>query len=869
MNDQWHSLLKRQLKKAYGSPEKVPEELKDFLALVNQAYIQSDQERLLIERSFEISSRELKERNDAAQKEIIAEQQLRKYQEIEKKNVELANEINKNLLITKALKHEKNRFDLAKHSAHIGIWEMDLVSYSLIWDDQMCALYGIKPAAFSGTIDTWRRGVHPEDLPRVLDEVQKAYMREKNFDTEFRIVWPDKTVHYLKAHGSVERDVSGKRVKIVGVSWDITKQKRIQKYLNDQQNALDQSCSVSITDAKGLIIYANQKFAENSKYSINEVLGQDHRILNSGYHPKDFMGHLWETIAGGGVWKGEIKNKAKDGSFYWVDTTIVPFLDDEGKPVQYISIRWNITTRKLAEEKALEATRVKSSFLANMSHEIRTPMNAILGFSDLLNQTELTSRQKGYLDLIANSGELLIGIINDILDISKLESGKIKFESIDCHLSKIISDVMSMLVTRLKDKTFDTYVDIKSDVPAFVMTDPLRLKQVIVNLVGNSIKFTPRGEIGVIVEKLKESTDDLELKFTVKDTGIGISKDKQERMFQAFSQADESMARRYGGTGLGLAISKAIVEGMGGQIWLESEEGRGTRFYFTLQVRKSENKQEDDQVLKGAEYFKSKTVFIVDDNRISQKVIEQCCEVMNFEIIGVGISPQEALHKLDRMIETKGVVPDIILCDIIMDGMSVFEMVRKIKANERFKETRFISITADSNAGDGFDSDRPLFNASITKPFSFETLIDAFQRLTKGSAADKAETEKGTCTGIRVLVAEDAIPNQMLVEEYLKRLGCTFDIVNNGQEAVDKLRAGHEFDLCLIDLQMPVLGGVDAVKIIRKDISKDFPVIALSAEVFKEEQQEAMDAGMSDYLMKPINFDKLKEKILQYGRTRK
>ena len=798
----------------------------------------------------------------------------------------------------------KIRFELALGVGKIGVWEWDIKANTLLWDNQMCAIYGIDLNNFPGAYQAWESAIHPEDKSSTIEALQQGVKEIKEYNTEFRIIWPDQSIHHIKAYGMLIKDKEGRPVKMIGVNLDVTverkREEEIQRLNAFQQEILNNAgSSVIATTTEGVITLFNSAAEKMLGYKASEMINI---MTPAAFHDpqeviaraQEFSKELNEEVTPG-FDTFVIKSRKgmpntyewtyirKDGTRLTVLLTVTALKDAKNNIFGYIGVGTDITESQRAKEeiyrknieleiankKAMTAVESKSKFLANMSHEIRTPMNAILGFGNILGKTQLDSKQREYLDLISNSGELLLGIINDILDISKLESGKIKFESIDCDLNKMIFDVMNMIVTRIKNKPYDTYVDFHEDIPMYVKTDPLRLKQVLINLLGNSVKFTTQGEIGVIVEKLSETDSEMELKFTIKDTGIGIAKENQSRLFQSFSQADESTTRIYGGTGLGLAISKSIVEALGGKIWLESSEGRGTCFYFTLKVGKSAKKVEALAETDGVRAFKNKTVFIVDDNQTSQRIIGQCCRTLNLQIMGYSSSPQEALLKLERMNQTRGIVPDIILSDIMMEGMSGFEMVRQIKANDQYKKTTFIAITADLNAEQDHDPTRSIFNAYVTKPISLERIVSALRSLTSTSVSpqDRQPVDlRKPCTGIKILVAEDVLANQLLIKEYFKILGCEADVVSNGQEAVDRLRTAHDYQLCFMDLQMPVMDGISAVKMIRAEISKDFPVIALSAAVMKEDQREAFAAGMTDFLMKPIDLEKLKAKILQYGR---
>ena len=362
--------------------------------------------------------------------------------------------------------------------------------------------------------------------------------------------------------------------------------------LEFQKYALDQHAIVSMTDPDGKIIYANNKLSELSQYSNEELMGQDHRILNSGYHPYEFFKEMWETIGCGKIWHGEVKNRRKDGVHYWVDSTIVPFMNDQRQPVRYISIRTEITARKENEKKlrqaknvAEQANKVKGQFLATMSHEIRTPMNGIIGMTELALGTELNHEQRECLSLVKSSASELMHIINDILDFSKIESGKMNIEIVEFSLEQLLCDTIKSFAVRAHQKNLTLLLNVASDVPHRMLGDPGRLRQVIVNLVGNAIKFTEYGEIEVAVQRLDNVREKhANLRFNVRDTGIGIPRDKFKTIFKSFSQADSTTTRKYGGTGLGLTISTQLIRLMGGKIGLESKLGKGSSFHFILNM---------------------------------------------------------------------------------------------------------------------------------------------------------------------------------------------------------------------------------------------------------------------------------------------
>ncbi|RYE70652.1 MAG: PAS domain-containing protein, partial [Oxalobacteraceae bacterium] len=362
----------------------------------------------------------------------------------------------------------------------------------------------------------------------------------------------------------------------------IREREATRRALDDQKFALDQHAIVSITDANGSITYANDLFCQISGYEIAELLGKNHRVIGSGLMPASFFPTLWSTIGSGQVWNGEICNRNRAGALYWVDATIVPLLDEDGKIKQYIAIRTDITARKVAEEESL---RAKEAAEQAKSHEIRTPMNGIIGMTELALDTELSEEQADYLRMVKLSANSLLQVINDILDFSKLEAGRLDVERIEFSLEKTLHEVVRAEAVPAHAKKLELLLRVAPDVPRRIRSDPGRLRQIMVNLISNAIKFTHQGEIEVAVARTNSAAEPVaELCISVRDTGIGIPADQFTSIFDAFSQVDTSTTRKYGGTGLGLSISSQLTALMGGTLRLESEVGKGSTFTLTLRV---------------------------------------------------------------------------------------------------------------------------------------------------------------------------------------------------------------------------------------------------------------------------------------------
>jgi PAS domain S-box-containing protein len=508
--------------------------------------------------------------------------------------------------------------------------------------------------------------------------------------------------------------------------------------LRDQKFALDQHCIVSITDTKGRITYSNDRFAAISGYSREELLGKDHRIVNSGLHPKSFMKQMWDTLKAGQVWHGEVQNRAKDGSLYWVATTIVPTLGADGKPEQYISIRTDITQQKnneaalaAARDAAEVAVRAKSEFLATMSHEIRTPMNGVLGFADLLLQTTLDEEQEEFTLTIRNSGVALLAIIDDILDLSKLEADRLVVEREAFDPQQTIAEVRGLLAPRARDHQVELRVEHVEPERVDLMADSNRFRQVVLNLVGNAIKFSKQGTV-IVRTRLSDERGGM-LRVEVIDNGIGISAEAIPRLFTKFSQADATTTRRYGGTGLGLAISKELIELMGGQIGVESELGKGSTFWFTLPTA-AERRASSTLPRFGPAGEATTTrydalnlrVLVAEDTLINQLLVTRVLENLGCTTSLV-TNGREALALLDQK-------PfDVVLMDCHMPEMDGFEACTEIRAREAakgpaHKQIPVIALTASVLQEDREHCLAVGMNEVISKPFRPADLKAMLQR---------------------------------------------------------------------------------------------------------------------------------------------
>ncbi|MEO5363188.1 MAG: ATP-binding protein, partial [Magnetococcus sp. DMHC-8] len=591
--------------------------------------------------------------------------------------------------------------------------------------------------------------------------------------------------------------------------------------LEFQKRALDEHAIVSTTDVRGTITYVNDKFVAISGFTREELLGQNHRLVKSDAHSQAFYQEMWKTIARGQPWHGEVKNRVRDGSFYWVRATIVPFLDELGKPFKYVSIRTDITAMKaleagllVAKEQAEAAARAKSDFLANMSHEIRTPMNAVIGLSHLCLQTQLTARQKDYIRKVYNSATSLLRIINDILDFSKIEAGRLDMESIDFTLEEVLGTMASMTSLKAQEKRLELLVETAPAIPPSLVGDPLRLGQILVNLTNNAVKFTEAGEVAIVTELLERGEDWVHLQFTVRDTGIGMTPEQVAGLFQAFTQADSSITRKYGGTGLGLTIAKRLVEMMGGTIQVESWPGQGTRFRFDVRLGVS-NQGMEKNLLPTAD-LRGLQVLVVDDNESARNVLSDYLTSFSFKVRKAG-DAKEAIIAVQEA-DMAGAPFDLLVTDYMMPEMDGITAVAKMRHELNLSRMPVVIMaTAYGEEQVVKRADREAqVDGFLVKPINQSLLFEAIMEAFGQAHGDgrKGASPQGTLrdfmavlSGARILLVEDNEINQQVAMELLQQVNVTVLLARNGLEAV-RMVAKETLDGVLMDVQMPVMDGL-------------------------------------------------------------
>lgn len=727
--------------------------------------------------------------------------------------------------------------------------------------------------------------MHPAPLGKKLYENELKQLKSGQITRE-REQHKDENgcVTYIESIKSPFKNSKGEVIGLVGISRDITDQVENEEKVLRAKAGAEESASLLkaifenlpdqlyYMDRQSRILGINPAGYKHHGYnSTEEMLGKTSIDL----HPAPLGQQLFENeqrqMETGEVTRVRERHDRKDGRVEYVESIKSPFKNQQGEIIGLVGITRDITKqanneRELiaAQQEAEAANKAKSAFLAMMSHEIRTPMNGVIGASSLLLGTDLSEQQEEFVHTIQVSGENLMTIINDILDYSKIEAGKIDLETVPFTLRECIENSFDLFVQVAAKKNLELLYYVEPDVPEALLGDPTRLRQIIVNLLGNAIKFTEEGEVNIRVHTImmNESTEQCQLQFSVSDTGIGISEDAQKKLFSSFTQADASSTRKYGGTGLGLAISKRLTELMGGTIWIESTEGEGSTFYFTVNLPIAEALPKHAAKHPSIQEIKGKRVLIVDDNETNRNIL--CAQMEQW-----GASPMAFAHPEQVLQHLRQASPyDIILLDYqmpVMDGSTLAKAIYKLPDYPQ------VPIIILSSSYENISA-HPSISCRMAKPVKVNKLRQQMaQLLSEKYDSNETSDQPGKLIRskknqtMRILIAEDNPINQRVVQMMLQRLGyenATF--VEDGREAVAAV-IDADYDVVLMDVQMPHMNGLDATMEIRKHTgSKTKPwIIALTAGVMEDERKKITNSGMNEFLAKPLGVEQLEEKLDQ------
>ena len=776
----------------------------------------------------------------------------------------------------------KDRMDLALDVAQAAVFDLNPNTKEIFISPNWLTILGYSSHDLPLTFETWMSLIHPDDSENVKKAiVDLVKNKKKGFTDQHRLRKKDGSYCWMfNTVKAYDWDEEGNVTRMIGSQFDITTIKQTEEDLEVAREAADKIVDASpvpvavINIETGQIIRANEAMAEYQRLPMAELLERSSldTFLDHENKHSEIMRSLKEE---GRILNHKIKFKRMgNGEECWTLLSLfnVQYLGEDSILLTLIDVT-EITELNeqlsVAKEVAESATQSKSDFLANMSHEIRTPMNAIIGLSHIIQKTELSIRQKDYIEKIDSSAKSLLRIINDILDFSKIEAGKLKVEEIYFNLEEVVQSVSNVIAQKVFEKDLELLIDISPDVPIGLVGDALRINQILTNFSSNAIKFTEKGEIKIDITTIEKNEESIKLQFAVSDTGIGLTEDQQSKLFAAFTQADSSTTRRYGGTGLGLAITKKLAALMGGEVWLESEYEKGSTFYFSCEFKiKEEPKTKPREVpvdLKGAK------VLVCDDSETSRFILKEILEVFSFTVCTVN-SANKALEELKSNNDY-----NLVIMDWKMPKMNGVEAIKIIKSESELSKIPTIILASAYSEDEIFhEIDENLIDAFVHKPVMTSVLFDKIMRTlgkdgyksTHKISEDEDEINIGNLQGASILLAEDNEINQFVAEELLKSYGVNLDIVDNGQKAIDKvLSSGNpsKYDLILMDLQMQIVDGIEAtIKIREEKKYLSIPIIALTADVMTGVKEQCIEAGMSDFISKPIDPKDVLEKISKW-----
>ena len=767
-----------------------------------------------------------------------------------------------------ALRISEERYQLAMDAASDGLWDWDVAHDTVYFSPRYLAMLGYQAGELMNNIKAWRRLLHPDDKQSAIQFLdQQLVGSDQAFQFVYRMRRKDGSFATVRSKGKVVfRDENGKPLRVLGTMVDITHQVSRERELSMARFSLDSAGDhIHWFRRDGYHKYVNESACKALGYSQEEMMALSIVDINPAV-TKSSWKKLWEQLV---LRKGmtyDTLRRTSDGTVFPVEVT-ANYVEYEGEGYLFASGR-NITDRKQAEEalhKAKEmadqANQAKSNFLANMSHEIRTPMNAIIGLSHLVQETVLSVQQKDYISKIQISAHDLLGIIDDILDFSRIEAGKLNMESIEFDLGSVFENAYNISGIKAKEKGLTLTYNIHSDVPRQLKGDPLRLRQILINLTHNALKFTSEGEVSVSVVMIACRQDVVTLEFSVVDTGIGISKQQQGKLFRSFSQVDGSTTRKFGGTGLGLAICKNLVQMMNGEISVESVPGEGSTFKFVVDLGLVHQPQISKQSLQGVR------ALVVDDNEEARTLLVNHLQTAGCDIL-------QSAHGADAL-QLLQANPGIklVLLDWRMPDIDGIELAQRINDLNLVSKPKLIMVSAYgreelmSKAANEVDD-------FLIKPVNRTVLVETIMRV---MGRDVVKTGQNTVAASceimpkgSILLAEDNEINRQVARELLEGMGLDVAMATNGAEAVERIKK-EDFDLVFMDIQMPEMDGYQATRTIRQQLGKDsLVIVAMTAHAMAGDRERCLQAGMNDHISKPLSPPALKQMVrhwLQVGET--
>jgi len=712
----------------------------------------------------------------------------------------------------------------------------------------------------------------PKTNPATVQKIATALKNNEKIKVEIQNYTKDGKPFWNEVSIAPVFDNQNNLTAFVGVENDISEKIRREQALTETARQLElvvDSTEVGIWDWKVQTgeLSLNERWAEILGYTLNELQPITIETVEHLIHPDDIQlsSHKLEKYCSNtnDRYSCELRMKHKNGQWTWLlDASKVVEWDNDGNPVRIIGTHLDITEQKLSEESLLKAKNeaeqasiAKSEFLANMSHEIRTPMNGVIGMTNILLDSGLNQQQLDYANTVKNSADSLLTIINDILDFSKVESGKLELEAVDFNMGQLLDEVGTALGTRAHEKNLELICPASSITDQWFNADPSRIRQVLVNLIGNACKFTEKGEVAVFYQSKQITTNTSKIVIKVVDTGIGLDAEQQTRLFERFSQADGSTTRKYGGTGLGLSISRQLVELMGGEIGVDSQLGKGSTFWISLTLPHAT----PELITLPTDALHNKRILVIEPNETNLNLLGDILTSWTIEHEQTS-KAETGLERLKAAAVDKTPF-DICIINQNLSDMDAIEFAARCKHEPLLADTKFLVQTVSNQTFDKSKYDKNGLHHLIAKPINqsqlFNKLLDLVQVKQQNTSVKPSNKKAAHSFNGKVLLVEDNITNQAVARAVLEQLGLKIDVAANGEEALSALSL-IKYDLVFMDCQMPVMDGYEASRAIRQNQKfKELPIIAMTANAMAGDREKCLQAGMSDYISKPINADRL------------
>ncbi len=774
-----------------------------------------------------------------------------------------------------SIENSNNRWRLALECAEDGVWDWNTETNEVYFSPRWKAIIGYEDDQLHSEFHEWESRIHPDDRESSRLAIRQHFKGDsETYINEHRLRHKDGSYRWILARGKVvQRDADGQALRMVGTHTDITDRKRLEQAKRDADeqlwSAFEHAASgMALVSDQGRFLRVNDSFSRITGYTNAELLAATFQQIT---HPDDLdldVNYLQSMIRGERkFYEMDKRYIHAEGHYIWIHLSVSMVPKEDGSPKYFVAQVQDIGDQKRyevelheARERAEAADRAKSSFLAMMSHEIRTPMNAIIGYADLLNDTELEGEQRDFINTITNHSELLLNLINDILDFSKIEAGELTVETRPFQLLDTLLETVDLLRPRASEKTIELIETYDENLPSAILGDEFRIRQILINLLGNAVKFTEKGSVTLKVYADRRTDQIDQLVFEVCDTGIGMSEAQIDQLFEPFQQADNTMTRRFGGTGLGLAICRRLVEAMGGEIAAKGELGMGSTFSFRLPLNEANTEPDEAKDTHNIRILHGRRVLLVDEQGSLRRVLSH-------QLRRLGLLVSEHITVESMLADHAQEAADLIVYDMNEDAEAT--ALDPLKDSNGQLTVPALLLTQGTYTQALKDQPVRILHKPVRQSQLLDSLMEILDNYVELEDSNNESSFAHRHPG-EILVVEDNLANRKVILRQLKNMGYKPDSAEDGESGLEALRE-KRYDLVLMDLQMPKLNGLDATRRIREAESKlmenpllkiePIKIVAVTADAIKGDRERALEAGMDDYIAKPVRAHSLRDML--------